>query len=66
MKILSRFALLSLLALLVGAAGCGSKDDASKGADAKGDAPVAPAGVTKPTGAPAKESGVSNPGGFGK
>ena len=61
MKLTSRIVLLMLLALLLGAAGCGKKDE--EGPDAKNGAGAPPG--SKANGAP-KESGKSDVGGFGK
>ena len=62
MKIITRITLLALLALLIGAAGCGAKDDDSDSApDSK-----TTAGTMKNEGATGKESGKSAVGGFGK
>lgn len=63
MKLTSRIILLLLLALFVGAAGCGKKDaeDGPNAANGAGSPPGSKAG-----GAPGKESGKSDVGGFGK
>ena len=64
MKISARIVLLALFALLIGAAGCGNKDEEAPAEAKKGAAPT-PSDNSSGS-ANGKESGASNPGGFGK
>ena len=70
MKIRTRMILLALLALLIGAAGCGKKEEDAPATDTSNGAgtvkPNAGTDTTNGSHGATKETGTSNPGGFGK
>ena len=66
MKIIFRMVLLTALALLVGAAGCGQKDNGGDDGPNGKNGAGPPPGAAKTDSAPGKANDKNAPGGFGK